>query len=415
MPPNNENLCGMSVNSLPLVSAVIPTYNRGAEIIAAIQSALNQTYPAIEVIVIDDGSTDGTADILTPYTKHIRYIYQERGERARARNRGIESANGDYVAFLDSDDLWLPNKIALQVDALHHNPSWAWCFCQAWMVNSLGQPITIMDGNSHHPWQDGNADIFSDLLFGCFIPSPSSVLVIKSALEQVGGFATAMIPSEDWHLWLRLALNYPGGRVAQPLLHYQAPLVSVPATYAGYRFGETALHLLQDVLDSASEARCSVLTRQRAIAYTLWLAALVEYALGNKGSGQEYLSRALSQYPGWVDEPHTLVESLAGFANHLYHNTPTPVTESLALVRQVTADLPANGTAWQRWATGLVYAGRAWIAHVTGDRHGMRGYSALALQHTPELRRNLGLWSVCAEGYLGPVAMAKIREMVRIL
>src|SRR5215813_12555730 len=107
------------------VSAVIPVYNNRPYVAAAVRSVLSQTRPPDEVIVVDDGSTDGTAEALVPYRASIRYVYQEnRGEPA-ARNRGVREAQGEYVAFLDGDDLWHSNKLELQMEYLRKQPSCA--------------------------------------------------------------------------------------------------------------------------------------------------------------------------------------------------------------------------------------------------------------------------------------------------
>jgi glycosyltransferase involved in cell wall biosynthesis len=104
------------------ISVVIPTYNSAAYLPAAIDSAFNQTLPPFEIVVIDDGSIDNTVEVLKPYEVRIRYIFQENKGPAAARNRGIAEANGDLIAFLDSDDVWLPEKLELQVPVLTENP-----------------------------------------------------------------------------------------------------------------------------------------------------------------------------------------------------------------------------------------------------------------------------------------------------
>ncbi len=103
----------------PLVSVIIPTYNRAALVVQAVQSALNQTYTNMEIIVVNDGSTDNTPEILKEYEGKIKYVYQERSERSKARNEGFRHSTGSYIAFLDSDDLWLPTKIEKQVEVLN--------------------------------------------------------------------------------------------------------------------------------------------------------------------------------------------------------------------------------------------------------------------------------------------------------
>ena len=109
-------------NREPLVSVIIPTYNSSQYIKEAIDSVLAQTYKNFEIIVIDDGSTDNTKEVLAPYLSVIKYIYKNNGGPASARNRGIKEANGEFVAFLDADDVWKPDRLARGVDILDQRP-----------------------------------------------------------------------------------------------------------------------------------------------------------------------------------------------------------------------------------------------------------------------------------------------------
>ena len=104
------------------VSVIIPTYNRAEYVTHAIDSVLAQTYTDYEIIVVDDGSADNTKDVLLPYMDRIRYIYQENAGLSAARNTGIKAAKGDWIAFLDSDDEWLPGKLAVQMRAVERHP-----------------------------------------------------------------------------------------------------------------------------------------------------------------------------------------------------------------------------------------------------------------------------------------------------
>jgi len=109
-------------HSFPLVSAVIPTFNRGWIMAEAVQSVLDQTYEPLEIIVVDDGSTDNTRDVLEPFMDRITLLKQENKGVSAARNLGIKNARGEFIAFLDSDDLWLPDKTACQIDFFKANP-----------------------------------------------------------------------------------------------------------------------------------------------------------------------------------------------------------------------------------------------------------------------------------------------------
>jgi glycosyltransferase involved in cell wall biosynthesis len=177
------------------VSVVIPTYNRGAEIQSTIDSVLAQTQPALEVLVIDDGSTDGTADwIEAHYGDKVRVLRQQNAGVANARNKGIHEAKGDWIAFLDHDDVFYPRKLEVLTGLGHGGigvviPRWR-------EVGDEGKESPAVEVSNPFNW-----------LFGWNNPivSMSVPLVRRDLLIQIGGFDSACVPADDWDLWLRLA------------------------------------------------------------------------------------------------------------------------------------------------------------------------------------------------------------------
>ena len=188
------------VISQPLVSVIIPTFNRGYCLAEAISSVLNQS--GFELIVVDDGSTDNTQKILQKFPD-IRSIFlpENRGV-SYARNRGIELARGSLICFLDSDDLWGKGKLEAQVKWMQENPE-----CQAvytdekWIRNG----VRVNPMNKHQKY---SGDIFKQCLPLCIV-SPSSIMLRKSLLDEVGFFDESMPVCEDYDLWLRIAIRYP--------------------------------------------------------------------------------------------------------------------------------------------------------------------------------------------------------------
>lgn len=187
----------------PTVSVVIPTYNRKAWLSETLESVFKQTLPSFEVIVVDDGSTDGTGPWLQNYYgSRLRLLIQENAGPAAARNYGVSQARGKYIAFLDSDDAWLPRKLEVQVEFLERYPEFR--FCQS-------EEIWIRHGirvNPRHKHTKPSGDIFISCLKLCLI-SPSSVLMEKSFFEQLGGFDPSYAVCEDYELWLRATLSSP--------------------------------------------------------------------------------------------------------------------------------------------------------------------------------------------------------------
>ncbi len=192
-------------------SVIVPTYNRGHLLPRALNSIAAQTQTPLEVIVVDDGSTDDTIAILRREYPDV-VIFQEthRGVSA-ARNRGIQASRGDWIAFLDSDDEWLPEKLARQNAALVSTPTILLCHTEeVWVRN--GVRVNPMKKHAKR----GGA-IFEDCLPLCCM-SPSSVVVHREVLEDVGVFDETLPACEDYDLWLRITSRYPVVFIDEPLV-----------------------------------------------------------------------------------------------------------------------------------------------------------------------------------------------------
>ncbi len=195
---------------LPRVTAVIPTYNRAWTLAEAVESVLAQDYPAIEAIVVDDGSTDDTPSILGRYGDRIRVIRQENRGVSAARNRGIGEARGVYIAFLDSDDLWRPGKISAQVAFFGSCPGAR--ICQT-------EEIWIRRGRRVNPGRrhkKPSGSIFIPSLALCLV-SPSAVMLERSLFDECGLFDETLPACEDYDLWLRIAWRHPVYLIEDPL------------------------------------------------------------------------------------------------------------------------------------------------------------------------------------------------------
>jgi len=210
-----------------LVSVIIPTFNRAAFVVQAVDSVLAQTYPHREIIVIDDGSTDHTAQALSAYKGRISYIVMQHRGPSAARNAGLQAARGEYLAFLDSDDLWLPEKLQRQLAFCRDKP--AACLCQTaelWMRNGVRLPQKAKH-RKHSGW------IFEQCLPLCIV-SPSAVIIPTAIFDRVGVFDESMQACEDYDLWLRMAARYPIYLIDEPLIikrggHHDQQSHRVPA------------------------------------------------------------------------------------------------------------------------------------------------------------------------------------------
>ncbi len=195
----------------PSVSVVIPTYNRGWTVKAAIDSVCVQTFRDFEIIVVDDGSSDDSAQILQTYGPDIKVIRQANAGVSAARNTGVRAARGKWVAFLDSDDHWMPDKLRVQVEFFEACPEAV--ICQT-------EEIWIRNGKRVNPkkvHQKPSGWIFQASLALCLV-SPSAVMLRRSLFNEIGEFDETLPACEDYDLWLRVGSRYPIYLIQTPLI-----------------------------------------------------------------------------------------------------------------------------------------------------------------------------------------------------
>jgi glycosyltransferase involved in cell wall biosynthesis len=196
---------------LTMISVIIPTFNRARFLKQALHSLLAQQRVDMEVIVVDDGSTDDTAAIVASCGVAVRYIHQVNAGVSAARNRGIRAAAGEWLAFLDSDDFWLPHKLEAQLDFFRRHPELRICQTEElWMRNGLR-----MNPRKYHQKPSGYC--FPSLLERCLI-SPSAVMIHRGLLNEVGLFDENLPACEDYDLWLRIGCRQPIGFIEQAFI-----------------------------------------------------------------------------------------------------------------------------------------------------------------------------------------------------
>lgn len=201
---------------MPAISVIIPAYNRKDVIRRALDSVLGQSLPADEVIVVDDGSTDGTSDIVAQHYPSVILIRQANQGLPAARNVGIARATGDLIALLDSDDCWLPEKLRLQAEVFAKKPDLGLLATQK-RKNPVELPI-IQDGTLKLRYYRFAAFLKRTWLH------PSSVVIPRRVFAEVGGFDKVQAAAEDWDMWARIAYRYPVARIEQPLtVVYEMP------------------------------------------------------------------------------------------------------------------------------------------------------------------------------------------------
>lgn len=210
------NMGGLRTSVGRGVSVVIPTYNLAPFLPGAVASVREQGWPDVEIIIVDDGSTDDTPEVLERLARErgVRWFRQENAGASSARNRGILEARKEWVAFLDADDFWLAGKLAVQFEALERNPSARFSFAEQRLRFEDGSEV---DQNSRIT----DTPLLPQLLVGNLFATPTAI-VRRDCFDEVGLFDTSLRTGEDWDMWMRLAAHYEAARVARPLVTVRA-------------------------------------------------------------------------------------------------------------------------------------------------------------------------------------------------
>ncbi len=201
---------------MPLISVIIPVYNGEKTIKDTIESVLNQTFSDLELIVINDGSQDATSEIVNRIREpRLKFFSYPNAGLAASRNRGISLAVGEFISFIDADDLWTPDKLESQFNALQVNAQAAVAYSWTDWIDESGQ--FLRPGG----YIIANGNVYEQLLKRDFIEGGSNVLIRTQALAEVGGFDESLNAVEDWDMWLRLAARYEFASIPSPQILYR--------------------------------------------------------------------------------------------------------------------------------------------------------------------------------------------------
>ena len=288
----------------PRISVVITTFNQEKYIEAALNSVLVQTYPPFEIIVVDDGSTDETSKRIAPYGKEIRYIRQTNQGVAASRNTGVRTASGELVAFLDGDDIWEPDKLAVQARIHEEKP---------------GSGIIVTDGISFDEagvrapslfrhvesafggtWSAVTVQCYGELIRRNLISTVSQIVVPATVLRHVGSSDTSFRVCSDYDLYLRIAARYSITFVRKPLMRwrYVASSASGPADLRYLTWSADSIRVLRKQLGEGPYQHHSEI--RKLISRTVFAAAEGAYDYGRAGNrswAAQYLLRLLRHNP----------------------------------------------------------------------------------------------------------------------
>lgn len=201
-----------------LVSAILPVHNRANWVARAVASVLGQSYAARELIIVDDGSTDGTPELLRTFASHARILRQEHSGAYAARNLALRRASGEFVAFIDSDDAWLPERLSRQM-TLMQRPEVGLVFGDAAHVSGGAGATASLGLSSFRVTPPARGRVAAHFAWGNFVPT-SAVLVRRSCLEETGGFSVREARSADYLQWFQIALRHELDYVPEPVVQY---------------------------------------------------------------------------------------------------------------------------------------------------------------------------------------------------
>ncbi len=272
--------------NMPKVSVIIPTYNRAKNLIQSIDSVMNQTYQDLEIIIVDDGSTDNTKEVLSKYDGKVRYFYQENRGVSAARNIGIKESRGEFIAFLDSDDSWLGNKLEQQMKLFQYDPSVSLQYSYARYLDKANNIEFIRPKNV--------SKSFKDFLYEDTVLPTSSVVLKKSVLEEVGMFDEGLPGIEDYDLWLRCSRKFKIGFIPETLVLKNNSSSNLSFNhskmYIGYiKVCEKLLANLKTEIDS--------IFIKRRLAKNYYLLAKEQYLSNLSREALKNLLSALKTYP----------------------------------------------------------------------------------------------------------------------
>lgn len=275
----------------PVIAVIIPTYNQARYIGSTIKTVLQQTFSDWELFIVDDGSRDETAEIVSRFLgdKRIQYIKQQNQERAVARNKGIEASAAPYIAFLDADDLWHPEKLARQIKAIKERPDAGLSYTLSDSIDRDGKRLQKTGRSPAH-----SGKVFDQLLRSNFIIN-SSVLLRRAALMNVGLFDVRLpvFGGEDWDLWLRFARQYPVCLIEEELTFYRVH----PDNTSHDRILKSGLAVVDKLYADSERLPDSRVTRAQALAYLYLIAARAPSNLLSQPERARLLMLGVRNYP----------------------------------------------------------------------------------------------------------------------
>ena len=394
---------------MPRVSVITPAYNSARYIQQTVESVLAQTFGDVEYIVVDDGSTDDTRAVLQPYVdaKRLTYIYQNNAERAVARNTGISHSSGEYLAFVDADDVWLPHKLQQQVQVLDAHPDVALVYGRAQFINAHGQPTKFLGRTEDGEAATGlviqdqaRALVVGDVVCG----GGSCAMTRRSLIDQVGWFDEQLSYPEDWDQWLRLSRLGPLAYIPQVLMQYRVfGWSKVINMETSERIIQQHQHVIyKALLNWPPDLVEREQLRRQALASYHTRVALFAYQAGKTALGQTHLAHAIEQDPSLATRDN-LVRLVTDRAK-LIEGESGQLEPAQRFVQETFAHLPNNlqqHASAARSALSALCIGCAFDRFRAGQRTAARQLIWKGIRYAPAALKNRGVLSISMRSLLG--------------
>lgn len=376
-----------------LVSVVIPAYNQGNYLARAVQSVLGQSYPDFEIIIVDDGSTDDTATVGCSYNApNIHYVHQENQGLSAARNTGLRYAQGEFISYLDSDDLFLPDKLKLLTDAIYSHPEFGFVAGQAIPIDEADQPLGKM-------YASPIPEPAEELLLGNPL-HVGSVMIRRTWQDRAGEFDTSLRSYEDWDMWLRLArLGCKMGWVAQPVSLYRFHPAQM--TRLGSQMTHATFAVLEKVFRSTDLPPAWQALHDPAYSNAYLRAMAQAYHAEDYLQAQEYLRQAISLNPSLAEnQAEQLAQKLSALA------TSPKILDPLEFLARIYSNLPAELPELRAQAARRLSQfamDTAFEANAHQNYPVVRKNIWRALRYQPAWVTNRGVLSVLTRAYTRPL------------
>ncbi len=372
---------------------LIATFNDARYLPQAVSSALAQTWRDFEVVVVDDGSTDNTREVLEPFRGRIRYLHQANQGLTASRNKGIEVARGEILAFLDSDDFWDPTLLKKQVAVLDSRPEVGLVHSWVKLVDVDGKPFGT-EGRAPIALDD-RVKAFQRLLMGNWMCG--NVSIRRRCFERVGGFDVEVFHPEDWDMYLRIARCYHLAEVPE-VLAFVRRYGDSKASRALSRNVESALpRILGKFFSGDAPVEIPDQVRRSAFSNAYWALAWANYASGNPARGGHWLEKAARIDPLEFKVPSDCLVTRIAYAADGLHEPSTSLEQSREAIERFFDHLPASlrDLSGLRTETlGLAFGISLFRNRKRGCWKEVRQAAPRALWHRPAWVANRGFLSI---------------------